>query len=110
MVIISQSSCKRVTEDIIDCAAETMGVSINADLDGENNKLMHFKFNYDSSDGTILQEITWDFGDGEKVTNSDTIIDHIYANSGHYDASMNYTVKMNDGTCSSTTTKSINIP
>lgn len=109
--LMIQTSCKQVTEDIIQCAAESIGVSVNADLDGQNNKLMHFKFNYDSSDGTELQEIEWDFGDGVKITNNDTIIDHEYANSGHYDASMKYTVKLsNNSTCTSTTTKSINIP
>ncbi len=110
IVIITQVSCKQATDDIIQCVAESIGVSVNADLDGENNKLMHFKFNYDKSDGTVLQEIIWDFGDGEKVTNNDTVIDHLYANSGHYDAVMSYTVKINNSTCSSSTAKSINIP
>ena len=64
----------------------------------------------DSSNGTTLLQIVWYFGDGTVITNSDTIINHTYANSGHYDASMSYTVKINNNSCSSSTTKSINIP
>ncbi|NQU35205.1 MAG: PKD domain-containing protein [Bacteroidetes bacterium] len=109
-IIITQYSCKQATEDIIQCAAESIGVSINADLDSQTPNLMHFKFNYNSSNGTTLQQIIWNFGDGTVITNSDTIIDHTYTNSGHYDASMAYTVKINNNTCSSSTTKSINIP
>lgn len=104
-------SCKKATEDIVDCIIESMFISVNADLDDTKPNLMHFKITYNGGDDVKLDNtINWDFGDGNKI-NADTIVDHTYANAGNYEAVISYTLRNGDGSsCSSSSKKQIVIP
>jgi PKD domain-containing protein len=106
-LFLTIGSCKDAIESGVDCFFEVQFVTIHADLDSINPKLMHFQFVYDGSDGVTLDHsINWNFGDGESVT-ADTIIDHEYAETGSYEAIASFTLHDQHGTCSSSSKKQI---
>lgn len=105
--LFANYSCKKASEEIIDCLFESAFISVNADLDSINPKLMHFKINFNGSkDVSLDNNVHWNFGDGNKIT-TDTIVDHAYENAGTYEAEISYTLRDANGTCSSSTNKQI---
>ncbi len=103
-------TCKKVTEDVVDCTLQSLTAGMHANLDSENSKLMHFKFYISLSDGyTLDNDIKWDFGNGVTQV-ADTIVDYVYPESGSYKAVATYTLKKGSGSCSSSTEKDIVIP
>lgn len=107
VMILSEITCKSAIDDALDCIGESIFVVVHADLDSINPKLMHFEFDYNPSEGFVLQTpINWNFGDGHTI-NGPTIIDHLYENTGSYDAVVSYTLKKGGESCSSNSTKHI---
>lgn len=107
ILILSDISCKKAIDDVLDCIGESLFVVVHADLDSINPKLMHFEFVYNPREGFELEtSINWNFGDGHAVVGA-TTIDHEYENTGNYDAIVSYTLKKGSGTCSSNSTKHI---
>ena len=107
--MLSEISCKKVVDNIIDCVAESLFIVVHADLDDTNPKLMHFEFVYNPTEGFVLQTpISWNFGDGHTVVGEKTI-DHEYETTGNYEVIVSYTLKKGSETCSSSSTKNITI-
>ena len=106
--LFANYSCEKASEEIIDCLIESAFISVNADLDSINPKLIHFKITYNGGgdDVNLDNNIHWNFGDGNKIT-TDTIVDHAYDTAGTYEAEISYTLRDANGTCSSSTKKHI---
>lgn len=109
VLILSEITCKRAVDDALDCVAESLFVVVHADLDSINPKLMHFEFVYNPSEGFTLETpLSWNFGDGHTISGA-TTIDHEYDNTGTYEAVVSYTLKKGGESCSSNSTKHIEI-
>jgi len=108
-IIFIQPGCKSVVDDIIDCSVESGFLSIHADVNAVNPKLVNFEFvNNDKESGfTLDSDIQWDFGDGNTVTSTNHKTEHIYADSGDYKVKAGYTLRRGDATCTGTKEKDI---
>jgi len=101
--ITVMSSCKEITEDIIDCTIESAFLSVHSEADATDQKLIHFEFRNNSSGDFILDpSIHWDFGDGETITTTDPKPDHTYADSGPYHIVASYTLRRGSASCTGT--------
>ncbi len=108
--LFSETTCKKSIDDAIDCVAEALFVTVHADLDSTNQKLMHFEFDYNPSEGfTLITPLSWNFGDGNTISGG-TSIDHEYENTGSYEAVVSYTLKKGNSSCSTSSNKHIVIP
>jgi len=60
-----ETGCKKAIDDAIDCGVESILLSIDAQIDSVNVKLVHFEFinNNTTGDFTLDQQIEWNFGD-----------------------------------------------
>jgi hypothetical protein len=101
-IIVFQPGCKNVIDDVIDCSIESAFLSIHADVDSTNSKLVHFEFVNSDTDGgfSLDSDIGWDFGDGNTSTSINHKTEHIYAESGDYKVKATYILRRGDATCS----------
>ncbi len=83
--VFSISCSKNEAENVVDCVAESLTVSISATPDPGNPKKIDFKLNYTGSH--TIRKVDWTFGDGNKATVNGTTTSHTYA------AAAGYTVK-----------------
>jgi hypothetical protein len=109
--LLIEPGCKKAIEDAIDCTLESALLSIHADIDGDNLKLVHFEFKNNDTDGkfTLDPEINWDFGDGNTATSTNHKVDHTYADTGDYTVKANYTLRRGDASCSGPKEKTVTI-
>lgn len=82
-------SCRKTTEEVIDCALELMfsGVSYTADVN--DPKLIAFELEYA---GTFAVTIAWEYGDGTSETRTGLVTTHRYDSAGRYEAKANITL------------------
>ena len=99
------TGCKK--EIVIDCILESMFATLHVTTDGQDARLMHFKFSITPSDGVALDPaLHWDFGDGHSLE-ADTLADHTYADAGNYKVVVSYTLRKGSASCSTTKEKDI---
>jgi len=105
------SGCKSVVDDVIDCSIESAFLSIHADIDENNPKLVHFEFvNTDADGGFVLDsDINWDFGDGVTATSTNHKTDHVYTNSGDFKVIATYVLRRGDASCNGPKDKTVTI-
>ncbi len=114
-IFLLEPGCKKVIDDIvndiIDCTVESAYLSIHADADTTNTKLVHFEFvNTDTEEKfTLDSEINWDFGDGGAITSNNHKTEHTYATAGDYKVTAAYTLRRGSATCTSTKEKNITV-
>ena len=109
--LVFQPGCKSVIDDVIDCSIESAFLSIHAEINTVNPKLVNFEFvNNDKEGGFILDsDIQWDFGDGHTTTSTNHKTDHIYADSGDYKVIAKYVLRRGDASCNGPKEKTITI-
>jgi len=100
--LIFAPGCKEITEDIIDCSAESALLKISYSIDSVNQKLVHFEFeDYNThGDFTLDNKIDWEFGDGVTITSNSLKTDHTYSSSGSYKVVAAYVLRKGSTTCS----------
>ncbi len=96
-----ESGCKKAIDDALDCSLESILLSVDAQIDSTNQKLVHFEFINNDTEGkfTLDSEIKWDFGDGKTETSTNHKIDHTYAGPGDYDVKATYTLRKGKDSC-----------
>lgn len=110
-----QPGCKNaiddIVNDIIDCSVESAYLSIHANADTTNSKLVNFEFvNNDTEEKfTLDSDVNWDFGDGVAITSNNHKTEHIYAEAGDYKVTAAYTLRRESATCTSTKEKNITV-
>lgn len=109
--LLFESGCKEAIEDTIDCILESAFLKIEADIDGNNPKLVHFEFINNDTEGsfTLNQNINWDFGDGTTATSTNNLVDHTFNSAGDYTVTASYTLHRGSANCSSTKEKTVTI-
>lgn len=105
--LLMQSACK---SDDLNIPVICDFATVNAELDSANQKLVHFTLIRDSIFVYPIQEIVWNFGDGNTVTNTDITVNHEYDDSGNYNVIIDHTVTIDGGPCTSSITTSVDIP
>lgn len=103
--LIFISGCKKVTENMVDCLGESLLVSVRADVDASNNKLINFEAHYVGE--SSVSSVTWDFGDGSSQTFTTKTASHTYSKAGNYMVKAKVTLSQNGSTCTPEPTKSI---
>lgn len=99
------SSCRKVEEDIVDCLSESILTSLHAHVSGTNPKQV--EFNVSHSGENQITSIVWNFGDGTTTTTTGTTATHLYNAAGTYEVKAE--VKINNGKCTISPKKSVNI-
>lgn len=109
--LLFETGCKDAINDAIDCILESAFLKIEADIDGNNPKLVHFEFiNNDTEGGfTLNQNINWDFGDGNTATSTNNKIDHTFSDIDDYTVTAAYTLHRGSASCNSTKEKIVTI-
>lgn len=100
--IVLLSSCKKITEDVIDCIFESAKFDISHTV---NVKNVIFSIEY-SGDFT-LGTVKWDFGDGATKTVNSKIIEHSYTLAGTYSVKIIPTVNHEGLSCSPELSKTV---
>lgn len=111
LFLFIEPGCKKAIDDAIDCVIESVLLSVNAEIDGSNVKLVHFEFINNDTNGsfTLDKEIKWDFGDGNTVTSATLKVDHIYSLAGDYTITATYTLRRGTASCTGPKEKNITI-
>lgn len=106
-----ETGCKKIIDDTIDCAAESVLLSVDARVDTNNIKLVHFEFINDDTEGkfTLDPQIKWDFGDGKTATSVNNKIDHTYTGAGDYNVTATYTLRRGSADCTGPKEKTVTI-
>ncbi|HDO28070.1 MAG TPA: PKD domain-containing protein [Bacteroidetes bacterium] len=106
-----ETGCKKIIDDVIDCAAESILLSIDAQIDTVNIKLVHFEFINDDTEGkfTLDKDINWNFGDGKTATSTNNKVDHTYSGTGDYDVVATYTLHRGSSECTGPKEKTVTI-
>lgn len=100
-------SCRKITEDIINCTVESLFVGFKYNADTSNSKLIHFEVTY-SSDYTLDNKVEWDFGDGHKETHG-LKVDHEYDTTGNYHVKAAITIKHGNSSCTPIKEKTVDV-
>lgn len=97
--------CKKVAESAVDCFGESLLVSVKADADASNSKLINFEARYIGD--LSVSSVVWDFGDGTSQTATSTTSSHTYLKAGNYTVKAKVALLHNGSTCTPEPTKSI---
>ena len=106
-----ETGCKKIIEDAIDCAAESILLSIDARIDTSNAKLVHFEFINDNTSGdlTLDKQIEWNFGDGKTATSTNNKVDHTYTYAADFPVTANYTLRKGSSSCTGQKEKTVTV-
>jgi len=108
--VILSLSCKKITDDIIDCSIEAMMLSVNYETDTTNSKLIHFEFKNESTgDFKLRNEISWNFGDGHSIKSTGLKIDHTYQSTGTFEVVASYILEKGSSTCNGDKKKTVKV-
>ncbi len=108
--IISSLSCKKITDDIIDCSIEAMMLSVHYETDTTNSKLIHFEFKNESTgDFKLRNEISWNFGNGQSIKSTGLKIDHTYQSTGTFEVVASYILEKGSSTCNGDKKKTLTL-
>ncbi len=112
LVILSYSSCKDDVEDAIDCSVESVFLLLNADVDSNTPRLVHFTFvNGDTIENkfTLDPSIRFEFGDGSETTLQSVETSHTYTNAGTFTAKAYFTLRKGSSSCDSYKEKTVTV-
>ena len=101
-------SCKKETEELIECITEELLFGFDATISGQDPKTVTFEISYDG-DHTLDNSIKWDFGDGEVKTLNGKTAQHTYSASGSYDVKAEVTIRNGDAYCTYEFKKTVDI-
>ena len=101
-------SCKKDTEDVIECLTEEFLFSFHANVSDDDSKTYNFEITY-SGDHAVDNTIKWDFGDGNVESLTGKTAQHTYSTSGSYKVQPTVTIRNGDAYCSPTFEKTINV-
>lgn len=108
--IILSLSCKKLTDDIIDCSIESMMLSVHYETDTINPKIIHFEFKNESTgDFKLRNEISWNFGDGQSMKSTGLKIDHTYQSTGTFEVVASYVLEKGSSTCNGDKKKTVKV-
>ena len=109
-LMLSYSACKNDVEDAIDCSVESILLSLNANVDSNTQRLVHFTFvNGDTIENTFTLDssIRYEFGDGNETTLQSMEASHTYVNAGTFTAKAYYTLRKGSSSCDSYKEKTV---
>ncbi|PZX50530.1 PKD domain-containing protein [Algoriphagus chordae] len=99
IVLGANTSCSDDDKDAIDCTIEAAKVDIHHQVDATDTKKVTFSVEYKGSQ-TVLDEISWDFGDGTPVEAfSGLTAEHTYADAGNYTVKATVVIQDGDNLC-----------
>ncbi|WP_336517773.1 PKD domain-containing protein [Pollutibacter soli] len=105
--ISSPISCKKDTDDVIDCIAEAAITSLDAAVDNTNPKLVAFKVEYSGT--RTIKKIEWQFGDGGTDNTTTLNTTHIYNTAGTYTAKAKVFLSHGGDQCEAEPTKGVTV-
>lgn len=107
-LMIFSLSCKKLTEDIINCATESILLGIKYTANSQDPKKITFEVRY-YGDYTLDHNINWDFGDGHSESNYGLTVEHTYDSTGTYDVKAEISLSSDDNSCSTTINKKVEV-
>lgn len=102
--VVLTASCKKITEEVIDCMFESAKFTISHTT---NVKTVSFSMEY--SGDYNLSTTKWDFGDGNTKTVNGNIVEHTYNTTGTYIVKIIPTVTHEGSSCSPELSKTVKI-
>ncbi len=105
--VVLSLSCRKATEDTIDCVVELLFASISHTSNPNDAKEITLMVNYA---GGYNISVEWEFGDGTSETKVGTTATHRYVTSGTYEVKANMTLSgENHTSCSTSKSKTIDV-
>ncbi len=95
--LMVSESCKK-TKEAIDCFEESLKVTMVHTKDNADSKKVTFTLAYAGS--FDLQNVKWEFGDGQEETVTGMSVTHTYADAGSYEVRYTVSIKNDDESCS----------
>ena len=105
--LLMQGACKKTTESVVDCIAESFFVSVKYKPDSSNSKKINFEVNY--SGANTVQSVEWIYGDGNTAKVNGTTSSHTYTNTGPYTVKAKVLITNGSATCTPEPEKSITV-
>jgi hypothetical protein len=105
--LILSISCKKATEETIDCVVELLFASIYYTADPVDPKEVTLTVDYG---GQFNISVLWEYGDGTSETKSGTTTIHHYTNAGSYNVKANITLSQEKySSCSTSKEKTVDV-
>lgn len=101
------AGCKKTTEQVIDCFAESLLVGVHVNVSAANAKQVVTELRY-AGDQPIAS-ITWEYGDGSTETTTNLTGNHTYAVAGMYTIKAKVTFRKGKSSCQVDPTKTVTI-
>lgn len=100
-------SCKKATEESIDCIVELLFASISYTANQDDPKEITLTLNYG---GEFNISILWEYGDGTSETKTGNTTTHLYSSAGAYPVKANITLSADKhSSCSTSKTKTVDV-
>ena len=106
-LLLMQGACKKTSEDVIDCIAEGILVSVKYSADASDSKKINFEINYDGTH--TIKSVEWIFGDGTTATVNSTTTTHAYSSAGSYALKAKVSIVSGSSSCTPELEKSITV-
>jgi PKD repeat protein len=106
-ILLMQAACKKTTETVVDCLAESLLVSVKYKADAINNKIINFEVNY--AGANTVQSVEWIYGDGSTAKGNATTSTHTYSAAGPYTVKAKVAIAKGNSTCTPEPEKSITV-
>jgi PKD repeat protein len=104
-ILLMNGACKKTTQNIVDCIAESLFVSVKYKADDANSKTINFEVNY--SGASTVQAVEWTYGDGNTAKINGLTSTHTYNNAGPYTVKAKVSIGNGSSSCTSNQEKSI---
>ena len=105
--ILLTGACKKTTENVVDCIAESLFVSVKYKADAVNSKTINFEVNYSGTNS--VQSVEWVYGDGNTAKVNGAISAHTYSNAGPYTVKAKVSIGNGNPSCTSEQEKNITV-
>ena len=106
-ILLVQGACKKTTENVVDCIAESLLVSVKYKADAANSKMINFEVNYSGTN--TVQSVEWVYGDGNTAKVNGTTSSHTYSNAGPYTVKAKVSIGNGSSSCTSDQEKNITV-
>jgi len=107
ILLALNSSCRRDTEDVIDCVTEAFFVGLTHSVDPGDSKKINFQINY--SGAYAVTSVDWDYGDGNSESINGTTAVHTYQQAGSFTVRAKVNIKNGSATCTIEPEKTITV-
>lgn len=101
-------SCKKETEEVVECLTEELLFTFDYTVDAQDSKTVTFTITY-AGEHTLDNSIKWDFGDGTVKTLNGTTAQHTYNAAGSYHVKPEVTIRNGDAYCTYEFEKTVEI-